>query len=413
MKPVLLCLILGASLAANVWLAADFFIAKRGKDSVASTETPSPRDARAATGDATAPAVASDQPFGWRLTDRSDAALRDLAARLRAAGFPRDIVATIIGAQLRDRVDARQRQLPFWRLLQPDREARALRREADEELARLQEKILGADGTPAVLMPQPMRQRRFGALSDDKVNAVLKIENESRAVSMEMSAAPYSGGDGFAERQRQRTAWEAEKFAAIAAVLSPEEFMDYRLKHSQSANRVLNSLGGAVVSEAEFKALFAIEEQRAARSGILASRPAGEQEKLLAADDALNQQIRAVLSDERYYQVLRTSDRNFDRVATFTERQPGVTLEQAYQLSRLQTEFQIATRRLAENQTNDLAANRDARARTLETFNARLEALLGAETAEAFRNDTLGREFRVNARPRLSPSSLVPPPSGG
>jgi hypothetical protein len=68
---------------------------------------------------------------------------------------------------------------------------------------------------------------------------------------------------------------------------------------------------------------------------------------------------------------------------------------------------------LAENQTNDLAANRDARARTLETFNARLEALLGAETAEAFRNDTLGREFRVNARPRLASPSLVPPPSGG
>lgn len=413
MKPVLFGLILSASVAANVWLAATSFVTKRGEDSGASAETTSSRDARAVTGDATAPAVAPDQPFGWRLTDRSDAALRDLAARLRAAGFPRDVVATIIGAELRDRVDARRRELPFWRLIQPDREARALRREADEELARLQETILGADGTPAALLPQLMRQRRFGALSDDKVTAVLKIENESREVSMEMSATPYSGGDGFAERQLQRTAWETEKFSAIAAVLSPEEFMDYRLKHSPSANRVLNSLGGAVVSEAEFKALFAIEEQRAARSGILASRPAAEQEKFLAADDALNQQIRAVLTDERYYQVLRVRDRNFDQVAAFTERRPGVSLAQAEQLSRLQAELRIATQKLRENSTNDLTANRAARARTLEAFNTRLDALLGPEAAEVFRKDELGRDFRASSRPPLTPSSVVSPPSGG
>lgn len=412
MKPILFRLIFGVSLAANVWLAAHFFTAKRRAESVASPEVPSLSEARAITGDATVRDVAPDQLFVWRATNRSDAALRDLAGRLRAAGFPRDIVATIIGAELRDRVDARQRQLPFWRLLQPDREARALKREADEALARLQEKILGADGTPAALLPQVMRQRRFGALSDDKVNAVLKIESESRAVSMEMNAMPYSGADNAASRRVQREAWEAEKFAAIGAVLSPEEFLDYRLKHSPAANRVMNSLGEAVVSEAEFKALFAIEDRSAPSVFSANSRSGAEQEKQFATEEAVNQQIRAVLTDERYYQVLRVRDRNFARLAAFAEQRSGISLEQAYQLSRLQAELQIATQNLREKSTNHFAANRDAQARTLETFNARLDALLGAEAAEAFRDDTLGRDFRRDGRPSPAPPNLVPPTGG-
>jgi hypothetical protein len=113
--------------------------------------------------------------------------------------------------------------------------------------------------------------------------------------------------------------------AAIAAVLSPEEMLDYNLRFSMTANMMRMQLAGFEPTEQEFLELFqkrkAYDDEFGV-AGMGAANLKGEaKEKQLAAEKQLNDAIKAELGDERYQEYKRAQDYAFQAMYRVTERE--------------------------------------------------------------------------------------------
>jgi hypothetical protein len=119
-----------------------------------------------------------------------------------------------------------------------------------------------------------------------------------------------------------------------------------------------------------------------------------------AATDALNERVRAVLNDDRFFQYLEASDFQYAHLANSLKQFPSVTPDATYELLKLQQETMLAVSRVYEDKTIP-QAQRDARRLQLITAaSGKVDALLGPETAAAFKKEGPGRVF------------VIPTPSG-
>ena len=362
---------------------------------------------------AASPAPAAAQPVVWTAPALTPNALRDYAADLRRAGFPPRVVAQLIRTLLRDQAFSETTQLPFWRLTASDPEFRKRQFAAEEKLQRQLEEILGADGTPAALLDPLQRAQRYGALPDAKVNALLRIERDFQELTGALNFVGPSSREEMEARTAQLALLEKERRADIAAALTPEEFAAWELRSSGSALRVQNAARNLTLTEEEYRAVFAAQKEFEPDLGLnffssLSSDPR------LAERLVLNEKLRATLGDERLDTYLRGYDPNYANVATFTDKQPGVTKPQIYSLYQLQLEAQAAI--MAQSRTVDSGQRPNSAEiqKVWATLNERLDTLLGPTTAEAYRATGSGSYFKMfrPASPRTtSPAVALPPRS--
>jgi hypothetical protein len=343
----------------------------------------------------------------WR-SPRTDHDLRTLVSDLRSAGFPGPVVRAVVNQLLTERYAARQpdASLPFWKrgVLTPELldAQQALNREKQQET----EALLGPDARPSAVLDATTRGRRYGGLSDDKVDALVKIERDYNEVQSKLTALRENGVSGLESLSQQMTTVEKEKSADIATLLTPEELKQYEMRNSSSANRLVNNLRKVDINEAEYTALYqlqkAFDTANPQRAFVTAATQADRQAAMLA----LHEQVRAVLGDDRFFQYAETADFAYANVARFAAKYPAITPAISYQVYQLQTELQGA---LTRNNTGGGAPNptRAQELRTLaENYNQRLETLIGHEAAEAYRKDNNGRVFNaLRNQPRTAPGA--------
>lgn len=262
-------------------------------------------------------------------------------ARLRDAGFPREIVRAILSAQVRERFAARRRALDatgdarqFWldQNLDAHRQA-AFQQLAREERAALRE-LLGADADSS----DPMRDLAGGQsltfLAPEKAVDVRQIQRDFEERRADLYASGFVSGVDNAKL----AALEKEQLAAIAAVLTPQELQEYRLRISTTADTLRNELLAFNPTEEEFRALFRLRDSLDDRFGLGAglalsadlSRQRGE------AMQQTNEQFKATLTPERAAEFERASDYNYRRASQLFARLelPRENLDRVWQVQK-------------------------------------------------------------------------------
>jgi hypothetical protein len=333
--------------------------------------------------------------------------LHRIVADLRAAGYPPDLIRAVVNHLLKERFASREPNagLPFWKRGNQTPESVAAQAALSNEKRALFEALLGPDARASAMLDADTRERRYGTLSDDKIDALAKIERDYG----EMSAEAWAKRRGNVATSMEATMqtqqlMEKEKMADMAAVLTPEELAQYELRNSPTARTLMNNLRNVDITDAEYARLYqaqkAFDEANPRRSTMDQNTFAQRQ----AAQMAFNEEVRGLLGDSRFYSYLEGADYTYANVAKTLTTYPTVTPSTSYQVYRLQNELQLAMAQSSREGRQSPEKMAEMRT-TVESYNARLEALIGAEAAAAYRKQGMGRMFEAFRN--------TPRPSGG
>ncbi|MBS0663850.1 MAG: hypothetical protein JSR48_11350 [Verrucomicrobia bacterium] len=410
---------LALSLAANAAFLVTFFVRPKPQVVVPNPATqPAATDttsvvpaAAAAAGLASADLAALERTRG--LVGGGD--LRQLAARLRAAGFPEHQVRALVGAEISRVMQARRADVfrklgsvPYW--------SANLRMSAERELSRqlgaigreqtaLIKSVLGPGDSEPDQINRAMLQRTWGDLPAEKVSRLQAIMNDYG--EMRSQLFQNTGGMLVAEDRAKIDLLEKEQRADIEKLLTPEELEQYDLRTSGTSMRLRDRLAGFEVSEDEFRTLF---RAYAAAEGL----PVGNSRSFPSAAErdrantALLAQIESTLGPERAAEFQKVTNPEYRQVSQLLNR---LELPSSLAPGILSVQQDIQQRASAVRQ--DPALSSEDRASQLAALageaESRLSASLGPRGLSVYKQMSgqwLNQLTRPN-QPRVNPLPAV------
>lgn len=331
-KPVFLI-----SMAANVVLAAVLLkttISRKASVEPVTTAVVAPTakaaaPVQAAPADAaSAPTTAMGQKFDWRLVESED--YRKYIANLRAIGCPEETIRDIIVADVNKLYESRRKELlgpkkkfEFWKPgammgAAVDTERTEKERALNKEKRALLIDLLGTapEDKPDILAGAASQlEAMFDFLPAEKRSKVFELMQDMQGkMQKAMKGGVPDPGD------LRKAMKESED--AMAAILTPEEMLDYSLRFSMTANMMRIQLAGFEPTETEFLELFKKRKAYEDEYGINSQSLKGEEkEKQKTAEKALDEQIKAELGEERYQEYKRAQDYAFQSMYRIAERE--------------------------------------------------------------------------------------------
>ncbi len=258
------------------------------------------------------------------------------AARLKAAGFSyREIRAIILPlAQkkfqtMRAEVIGPQEARPYWRenssyYSMPDDPAqRAKLMELMQKESKAYQKYFSS--ADAIADDDQMRQyarNQFGDLPVEKLQQLSKIQSDYQELQSElyMAAQKRPRSELTSEERKQLGLLQSELQKDIQETLTPEQYTEYLYRSSPTANTLRQQLDLFRPTEAEYKALFAlqrpIDEQFSSQYG-------GDENTFKARTEAMKKlepQIQAALGPDRYADYQQALMNPGDKVARLMVR---------------------------------------------------------------------------------------------
>lgn len=289
----------------------------------ATPQTTAPADATPAV-----PAAANPQQFDWRLVESED--YRKYIANLRAIGCPEETIRDIIVADVNKLYESKRKQLvgpakkfEFWKPgammgAAVDTERTEKERALNKEKRELLIALLGTapDEKPDLLAGAASQlEAMFDFLPAEKRNRVFEMMQDMQG---RMQKA-MKGGVPDPEDLRKAM---KESEDALAAILTPDELLDYNLRFSMTANLMRVQLAGFEPSESEFLEIFkkrkAYDDQYGMSSQFLKGE---EKEKQKAAEKELDDQIKSLLGDSRHQEYKRAQDFAYQAMYRAAERE--------------------------------------------------------------------------------------------
>jgi hypothetical protein len=369
-------LLLAGSVTFNLVLAALFF----------SGPSAPPAPAPVVAAPRPAPKPTAPGPETWAALRTDDlAAQRD---RLRAEGFPPDLVRAIVAAQLSERfagrrkaLDAAHRDQPFWKNPVPDPARLADHRALAKEQSAALKALVGADPDNPALANL---RRQLPNFSDERLEQLAAIR-ERYDEQRQALYGPARGALTPDENEKIR-ALEKAQLAEFATVLTPTEFEDYNLRASNVANNLRYTLSAFDVTEAEFRALYRLQSEfEDTHPPTYGSLPADQARARSEAQKKLQADIRAALGPDRAKEYERATDYDY-RQSTQLVARLGLAPETANQLYTVRQETQPRLGAIYGNR--DLTpADRAAQLATLNTeMQAKITAVLGPSGYEAYKS---------------------------
>lgn len=341
MNRTALLFILGLSVAGNALLG---YLVVRGSsrpvsdDAAASADSSRKPLAAAAKAEPAANLAAATELTKKLAAPRTVENLREIAAQLRASGFSGALVRMVMQSLVDEELMRRQNEIfdwsavPYWQEQRPTPEQMKAIRGFQKE-----RRALMADlNLPLSPREEAGRRRQFGNLPDAKIAALEKIQQDYNELRQEMFESPR-GGSGGRDLAAQQRLLQEEQERDIAALLSPEEKIEYELRNSSTANQVRSQLRGIAVNEQEFRDLFVAQKAfEAANPRQPGAAPTPEQREAgLGAWDAYQAAARGSLGEERYRQFLLSSQLENPNAKNFFTERPGITTEQIQAMARL------------------------------------------------------------------------------
>ncbi|MBI5424220.1 MAG: hypothetical protein HZA32_09025 [Opitutae bacterium] len=419
MKRVLLLILLGLSLAGNVWLFRTGRAAAPENSPAQSAAMvaarPSAQLAKAESQASSAPetakntaAAGTSHGFVWR-TPKSDDDFRRLADDLRAAGVPSRLIYSIVQElySARELAASPLASAPYWqrRTVEQSKEMQEVYRRIEAKAA----EFAGPDGRLSARLDPVARARRYGDLPDAKIDAIAALERDYSEMVTDSYRATGSGAftaEEWAAKQKEQKLLNDEKRADLAKILTPDELAAYDLRNSDTARQLATSVRNLDLRPDEFAALYAARQAFDAASpqstGVFT--PEMMQQRRVA-QTTYNDAVKGVLNDDRFYQYLASTDADYRTALNLSAKYPQVTAPVAYQVSTLKAELEATRNNLFRSTPTP-----DAITAAYAGWNGRLDALLGPAAAAEFRQTQNGRVFNPpTIRRSATPTAPVPP----
>lgn len=356
----------------------------------------------------------SASPPLWVRLEHSDGAT--FVRNLRAAGLPPDLIQALVAAHLQEEFAPRFRTLRaartagnYWEEAgnltpQQFRSVLALQGEYNDRLRTL----LGATPPPTPAQISAA-QRRFGPLDPAKLASleILDRDYESMLNSYRFLGIPT------ATDLAAIALLEQEREADLAALLTPSELFEYKLRRSDTARRMRQDLAAFAPTEAEFRAFLPLFEQldrdfpRAQVSSPL-TRMQGEE---AAARQTLANTLGTGLSPTRAAELAQALKLDATADNRFVARL-GLPLTVATRLGEVRTAIPDLFRSINAAPEADRAAAYAQAITRATAYRTELERLLGGpENLEAYRS-SFGRWLTSIDNFLKAPPPTAAPPGG-
>ncbi|HWA08718.1 MAG TPA: hypothetical protein VG838_04540 [Opitutaceae bacterium] len=391
-------LVLGVSLAANVALLGVFvFVPAETKApfkftglGTAATRTLTP--AKVSPEAAGEGAVSASS---WSHFQTDD--LGSIIARLRAAGFPPDVLRVVINQRFKERQQALllpQVSQPYWKNgvtkqadIKMTDELQQLERERSDTMKRLLGDEAMDDETRASFA------QVYGNLPIDKIKGVSSIMNDYWA---KITQARETAGGAFNPSDPQWTELYQQAQSSIAGLLTPAELADYNARTGPASSRLKQDLAGIDVTEAEFRALLPLYDAAGGSSPF----PAGPQ-----GTSVDKEQVASILGADRYAEYQQATRPEYQQLNNLVTRL-DLPLTAAAQVAATQEDIQ--QRAMAVRTDRKLTA--DARTAQLAALaqeaSARITSEIGARGLEGYRQS--GGQWLNQLQPRPKPAAKSP-----
>ena len=295
----------------------------------------------------------STNDFHWGTIESQD--YREYIANLREIGCPeetiRDIIIADINKLFAGRVAAlypSPKDYKFWRVQdrgsrQEERTREQKRRELDKEKRGLIKELLGIDYDVEMARWSGRPDEddyRLGFLSSEKQELVNSLQAKYREMERALMA---DGNFRNPENRAKIAALRAQREAELAQALGPQDFQEYQLRNSWTARNMRDNLTSFEPTEDEFRQIFDIRKQLDDQFGF--TRDGGDQamrEQRQAAQAKVDEQLRAVLGEQRYHDYVMAQDDRYRESFDYAERNglPRTTADALYDIRKTAEEAQ-------------------------------------------------------------------------
>lgn len=420
---------LAVSLAVNVGLVAFLRLQpaapSSGDASGLSTAASGANGGSPRAADKNAPTSApADSRKMWEKLHTDD--LAALVARLRAAGFPNDVVRRVIGALVSERFDGRRLEIekanlesPFWKntasafndpKIGP--ELRKLQVEQTEVMRQLlggnlAELFAGSEDERAMLRFQ------IGDIAPDKLE---QLYTAAMAYSDKLTQV-YAGANAGGNRNIMLDS-DREKLVAadktyrddLAKFLTPAEVQDFVMHNSQLAGQVRNILLPMKLSEAEYRAVFPLFQAYQDQNPTMnfTYLPPDASPAARAAVEQLNNQLAATLGPDRAADVQQATNLEYNQLNRLVTRL-DLPLSAATQVAAVQKDALSRATALRSDGSLNAEARAAQFAALAQEASGKISAALGGQRGlDAYKDN--GGQWLINLVPRPRPAA---PPSKG
>ncbi len=411
MKP--LPLLLAASLVANAALVT---VTLRGPSSPSSSDSPSASSpgssaspSKPSSSSPTSPSSVTIPPDLVAALNANDPqSLRDL---LRAAGLNDDMVRSLVQMHIWKKYEARFKALnprnnpdpnkPWWRDDRSQQNGFAQTKEQREESRRLQREI--REETERLLGPDTNSNRwndqRLSFLSPEKREALKYIQQDYQDIRSEIQQEMQ----GFrlpSDAEKLRFLQEEQK-RDIEALMTPEERVAYDLRLSPTAANLRWEMTCLDVSESEYLKIFALQknfDDKYPSGGDPFSpgynpdqpKPSWSYEERDKAEQALRQQIKSLIGEDRYARAAREQDYEYRQLQSAARRfeLPADTPDRIY---ALRDTVSASARLIADHPSLSPENKKQEMARLAAQTRDQVRSRLGTDIADAyFKNNGMG-----------------------
>jgi hypothetical protein len=233
-----------------------------------------------------------------------------LAERLRAAGFPADVVhhviTTLIGRHFGEvayaTIRPKYNPAEYWMspVVFASAGEAAARRKLEREQEAMAREVLGPDYN----LTEERFARLYHGISAPNVEKMKKIFADYRELEEQVREQAGARDDAAAKF----ALLEKEKRADLERVLTAEELRTFDLRNGAASGRLRNHLGAFQPTEAEF---LALHPYFAVLAGSESSRPAqpASRESRQARQAEIDQEVRRVLGPQRFAEFEQTRRR--------------------------------------------------------------------------------------------------------
>src|ERR1051325_5293176 len=341
-----------------------------------------------------------DKDFNWASVESAD--YKQYIANLRAIGTPEETIRDIIIADVSKLYASKIAALrpspadfKFWKT--NDREARNAERERRRKERDLQEvkgeliqELLGValDAELPRQNGEPNRDDyRYGWLPQDKQEAVKALREKFR----DQERAIFTDGKGMTPENRAKLlALRAQQEAEMTKLLTPAEYAEYQLRNSTTARSMRENLTAFQPTEQEFREIFKLQQTFDDQFGMSRGGDDAYREQRHQAEQALEEQLKALLGDQRFKEYTMAQDDRYRGIYDFAQNNnlPTDTAQKIYD-----------TRVAAENERqrirNDQSLSEDQRQVLLVALSSQtkqaLGTMLGQDVYKAYQQNDGGR----------------------
>ncbi|MFT3868369.1 MAG: hypothetical protein QM715_07715 [Nibricoccus sp.] len=315
---------------------------------------------------------------------------KQFLARLTEAGFPYDVARSLVRWRILENFRPRRDAIVAADPIDPLRNG-VFSREASKALVAISREqtdaLRAALGSDIGLQEDRTVYNRhyYGFLPPEKGAKVASLVAEYDSLRSQVYT---EAGNAMLPEDREKLALlEKEMRNDIAAALTPAELELYDLHRSQTAQSLRFTMDLFAPTEAEFRAVFALQNELNQKYGFGTARLDPEQRNQRMKDQqAVNQKIKQALGDARYAEYERGQDFGY-RAATQIVQHFNLPAENAVAVHQLRNDYQQKVMSIMKDGTNypTTESKTEAQNTLIKESAEKLNTLLTPSGAAAYR----------------------------